>query len=143
VSWDEEEDRWRQSARDFHADEQAESQSGLSQTSDLLNAIYEFTERFIAYPSGAAHVARVLWLAHAHLMDAWVSTPRLPFLSAEPSSGKTRVLEISELLVLTAVEAINVAPAYLFRKVGDDESPPGGNCARVPRAARAQRIQRL
>src|SRR5262245_32739559 len=106
MSWDGEEERGTQSARDFHADEQAESQRG--QASDLLNAIYEFTERFIAYPSDAAHVAHVLWLAHTHLMDAWESTPRLAFLSAEPCSGKTRALEISELLVPNAVEAINV-----------------------------------
>jgi len=92
------------------------------QLSELLQAVYVFTGRFIAYPSDAAHVAHVLWVAHAHLMDAWESTPRLAFLSPEPSSGKTRALEISELLVPNGVEAINVTPAYLFRKVGDEEN---------------------
>src|SRR6187200_2344243 len=58
------------------------------------------------------------------MMEAWESTPRLAFLSAEPASGKTRALEITELLVPNAVEAINVTPAYLFRKVGDDEAKP-------------------
>ena len=82
------------------------------------------TRRFVAYPSDAAHVAHALWITHTHLMAAWESTPRLAFLSPEPASGKTRALEITELLVPNAVEAINVTPAYLFRKVGDDEAKP-------------------
>ena len=54
-------------------------------------------------------------------MASWESTPRLAFLSAEPASGKTRALEITELLVPNPVLAVNVSPAYLFRKVGSDE----------------------
>jgi hypothetical protein len=56
-------------------------------------------------------------------MPAWESTPRLAFLSPEPGSGKTRGLEVTELLVPNPVEAINVTPAYLFRKVGGEEDP--------------------
>ena len=66
----------------------------------------------------------MLWIAHTHLMDAWESTPRIAFLSPEPGSGKTRALEITELLVPRPVEAVNVTPAYLFRKVGDEDGPP-------------------
>ena len=57
-------------------------------------------------------------------MDAWESTPRIAFLSPEPGSGKTRALEITELLVPNPVEAINVTPAYLFRKVTDPAGLP-------------------
>lgn len=91
---------------------------------ELLTNVYNFLARFVCYPSEHAHVAHVLWIAHAHLMDAWESTPRLAFLSPEPASGKTRALEITELLVPNAVQAINVRPAYLFRKVGDDNAKP-------------------
>jgi hypothetical protein len=91
---------------------------------ELLADVYEFTGKFIAYPSDEAHVAHVLWIVHTHLMEAWESTPRLAFLSPEPASGKTRALEISELLVPNPVEAINVTPAYLFRKVGADNAKP-------------------
>jgi len=62
-----------------------------------------------------------LWCVHTHLMDRWESTPRLAFLSAEPASGKTRALEITELLVPNPVVAVNVSPAYLFRKVGSEQ----------------------
>src|SRR5205823_3461100 len=59
-----------------------------------------------------------------HLMHVWESTPRIAFLSPEPGSGKTRALEITELLVPRPVEAINVTPAYLFRKVSDPNGVP-------------------
>jgi hypothetical protein len=78
-----------------------------------------FVGRFVIYPSEHAKVAHVLWIAHAHLMQVWDSTPRLAFLSPEPASGKTRALEVTELLVPAPVEAVNVSPAYLFRKVGE------------------------
>jgi hypothetical protein len=90
----------------------------------LLDDVHSFLGRFVAYPSQHAHVAHVLWIAHTHLMDAWESTPRLAFLSPEPESGKTRAIEVTELLVPNAVEAINVTPAYLFRKVGNDNAKP-------------------
>ncbi|MDG4889278.1 DUF3631 domain-containing protein [Mesorhizobium sp. WSM4887] len=91
---------------------------------DLLDEVYNFVGRFVAYPSEEAHVAHVLWIAHTHMMDAWESTPRIAFLSPEPGSGKTRALEISELLVPRPVEAVNVTPAYLFRKVADEAGAP-------------------
>jgi hypothetical protein len=90
----------------------------------LLADLYAFLGRFVAYPSGHAHVAHVLWIVHTHLMDVWESTPRIAFLSPEPGSGKTRALEVSELLVPNPVEAVNVTPAYLFRKVGSDQGRP-------------------
>lgn len=90
----------------------------------LLDTVHSFLARFVAYPSDAAHVAHTLWVAHAHPMDAWESTPRIAFLSPEPGSGKTRALEISELLVPRPVEAVNVTPAYLFRKVSDPDGRP-------------------
>jgi hypothetical protein len=90
----------------------------------LLGEVHAFLGRFIAYPSEHAQVAHTLWVAHSHLMDAWDSTPRLAVLSAEPKSGKSRVLEITELLVPRPVHAVNVSPAYLFRKVGAEGGRP-------------------
>jgi hypothetical protein len=90
----------------------------------VLDDVEVLLQRFVAYPSEHARVAHVLWVAHTHLMDAWESTPRIAFLSPEPGSGKTRALEITDLLVPRPVEAINVTPAYLFRKVGASEGMP-------------------
>ena len=90
----------------------------------ILNDIHNFIGRFVAYPSEHAHVAHTLWLAHTHNMDVWDSTPRLAAISPEPECGKSRVLEISEVLVPRPVESVNVTPAYLFRKVADEEGRP-------------------
>lgn len=90
----------------------------------ILDDISVYLARFVSYPSEHCHVAHVLWIAHTHFMDAWDSTPRLAVLSPEPGSGKSRVLEVTELLVPRAVEAVNVTPAYLFRKVGDAQGRP-------------------
>ena len=89
-----------------------------------LNAVEAFLRRFVAYPGEHECVAHVLWCAHTHLMDEWESTPRIAFLSTEPGSGKSRALEASELVVPNPVEAVNVTPAYLFRKVGSEEGRP-------------------
>lgn len=91
---------------------------------ELLGEVCEFLGRFIAYPSEHARIAHALWIAHTHAMGAWESTPRIAFLSPEPGSGKTRALEVSELLVPRPVEAVNATPAYLFRKVSDPAGPP-------------------
>jgi len=91
---------------------------------EILDAVHAFLGRFVIYPSKEAHDAHVLWIAHTHVMEAWESTPRIAFLSPEPASGKTRALEVAELLVPNPVEAINVSPAYLFRKVGGEDGLP-------------------
>ncbi len=90
----------------------------------MLDEVHALLGRFVAYPSQHAHVAHTLWIGHAHAMGAWESTPRIAFLSPEPGSGKTRALEITETLVPRPVEAVNVTPAYLFRKVGDEAGRP-------------------
>src|SRR5262249_33025376 len=97
--------------------DKAEPKSGAS----VLEKTYAFIGRFVAYPSDHARVAHTLWIAHAHLMDRWDSTPRLFFSSAEPASGKSRALEVTELLVPNPMTAVNVTPGYLCRKVGAEE----------------------
>jgi Protein of unknown function (DUF3631) len=90
----------------------------------LLDEVFDFLGRFIAYPSAHAQVAHTLWIAHTWLMEAWESTPRIAFLSPEPGSGKSRCLEVTGPLVPRPVHAVNVTPAYLFRKVADPDGRP-------------------
>ncbi len=90
----------------------------------LLEDVERMLLKFVAYPSEHARIAHVLWIAHTHAMTLWESTPRIAFLSPEPGSGKTRALEITELLVPRPVEAVNTTPAYLFRKVSDPDGAP-------------------
>ena len=55
-------------------------------------------------------------------MDAWDSTPRIAFLSAEPAREKPEPGDHG-IVGPYAVSAVNVSPAYLFRKVGREEGP--------------------
>jgi len=87
-----------------------------------LDLVEAYLSRFVAYPSEHALVAHTLWIAHTHLMGCWESTPRIAFNSPERGSGKTRALEVTEVLVPNPIHAVNVTPAYLFRKVGDEEA---------------------
>ncbi|MBU6509349.1 MAG: DUF3631 domain-containing protein [Gammaproteobacteria bacterium] len=91
---------------------------------EILAAAHAFIGRFVAYPSEHAHVAHTLWIVHTHLMNEWETTPRLAFLSPEPASGKSRALEATAALVPRPVHAVNVTPAYLFRKVGGADGLP-------------------
>jgi len=90
----------------------------------LFTELHAFLGRFVVYPSEDARIAHTLWIGHAHLMDAWESTPRIAFLSPEAKSGKTRALEITELLVPRPIMAVNVSPAALFRMVGSEKGLP-------------------
>ena len=91
----------------------------------LFDDVRDFVCRFVCHPTGHAAIAHVLWVVHAHLMSAWESTPRLAFLSPEPGSGKTRALEVTQLLVPNPIATMNATSAYLFRRCGsqDDGTP--------------------
>ena len=83
----------------------------------LLDDVHGFIARFVAFPSeGAAH-AVTLWAAHCHAPGSFDSTPRLALLSPEPGSGKTRVLEVLELLTPAPMHALNASVAAIFRSI--------------------------
>ncbi|MDX3429497.1 DUF3631 domain-containing protein [Streptomyces sp. ME01-18a] len=90
----------------------------------LLEEVEAFHRRFNVFPREAAYVAVALWDAHAHLLDAFDSTPRLAFLSPEPGSGKSRALEVVETLVPRPMLAVNARAAALFRSVSDPAGRP-------------------
>jgi Protein of unknown function (DUF3631) len=83
----------------------------------LLDDVEAFIRRFCALPSEAAYVAVTLWAAHTHLAARFDSTPRLALLSAEKQSGKTRTLELLELLCVGAEMLSDASPAFMFRRI--------------------------
>jgi hypothetical protein len=109
-----------QAYRDARHAERVEAGKGID-GAKLLDRVYEFLGRFVAYPSKDARVAHVLWIAHTHLMECWDTTPRLTFLSLEPGSGKSRALELTEALALSPILVANVTPAYLFRRAAQEQ----------------------
>jgi hypothetical protein len=87
----------------------------------VLNDIYDFLGRFIVYPSDETRVAHTLWIAHAHLIDEWYITPRLLFLSPTRETGKTRAMQVTNLLVPNGILTVNATAPYIFRRLAEQE----------------------
>src|SRR3954468_19179364 len=80
----------------------------------LIDDVSAFLARFVAFPSLHELNAVALWAVHAHALgieECFESTPRLALLSPEPGSGKTRVLEVLELLVHDPLHVLNASAA--------------------------------
>ncbi len=83
----------------------------------LLDDVAAFLRSYVAFPSAHAGVAVMLWAAHTHLVAHFDSTPRLALLSPEKQCGKSRVLELLELLCAGAETLSDASPAYLYRRI--------------------------
>jgi len=81
----------------------------------LLTLTENFIRRFCAFPNEHALVAVTLWVAQAHMVEHFYTTPRLALLSPEAGSGKTRVLEVLDLLVPESMFCLSASPAAIFR----------------------------
>ena len=84
----------------------------------ILDHVDRFLARFVAFPSVQARHAVTLWVAHTHLIDCFDDTPRLILSSPEKQSGKTRTLEVLELLVPAPEPCISPSAPVLFRIIG-------------------------
>jgi hypothetical protein len=82
----------------------------------LLDDVCTFVRRFVVLDDAQAD-AVTLWSAHAHIFDAFGVTPYLAITSAEKRSGKTRLLEVLELVVREPLQTANISDAALFRVV--------------------------
>jgi hypothetical protein len=87
---------------------------------DLLDAVEVFVRRFCVIDDAQA-AAATLWAAHTHAIDAAMATPYLYASSAEPESGKTRLLEALRELVRNPLMTMNVSDAALFRALDKRE----------------------
>ncbi len=85
---------------------------------ELLDEVAAFLESYVIFPGRHAAAAVALWAAHTHLVSRFESTPRLALLSPEKQCGKSRVLELLELLCAGAETLSDASPAYLYRRIG-------------------------
>lgn len=85
----------------------------------VLDQVTAFVSRFSAFPSRHCAPTLALWYAHTHIADRLYVTPRLILDSAEPGSGKTRVLEVAQYLVAAPEMTVSATRAALFRLVGE------------------------
>jgi hypothetical protein len=82
----------------------------------VLDDVRRFIRRFVMLDDAQAD-ALTLWAAHTHVFGAFGCTPYLAITSAEKRSGKTRLLEVLELVVREPLQTANISDAALFRVV--------------------------
>ena len=85
----------------------------------LLDDVESMLRRFLALPGEHCYVGVTLWAAHTHFIGRLETTPRLACLSPEPGSGKTRVLEVLDVLCANPLMALDISMAAFFRIVED------------------------
>jgi hypothetical protein len=82
----------------------------------LLDDVARFVRRFVVM-SETQTVAVALWIAHTHALDAADTTPYFALTSAAKRSGKSRLLEVIELLVRAPLPTASISDAALYRAI--------------------------
>ena len=83
----------------------------------LLTDLRSFVRRYVVLAESQLTTV-VLWIAHTWGIDAFDVTPYVAAMSAEPRSGKSRLQEVTELLVKKPWRVTQPSEAVLFRKIG-------------------------
>jgi Protein of unknown function (DUF3631) len=86
----------------------------------LLEKVIRFVRRFVVLSSAQATIV-ALWIFHTHALRAAETTPYLAITSAEKQCGKTRLLEVLQLLVANPWFTGRLTAAVLIRKIDADE----------------------
>jgi hypothetical protein len=87
----------------------------------VLDEIAAFIRRFVFFKEPRYADVLALWIAHTWAFDAATVTPYVWLYSPEMGSGKTRTLEVLELLVRAPWRAIEPTEAVLFRKIAAEK----------------------
>lgn len=84
----------------------------------MIEGPEEFIRRFCILPN-AAYLPLATWAAATHLPDSFDTFPYIALLSPAKRCGKTRVLEVLELLTSKAWRGTSATSAALFRMMED------------------------
>jgi hypothetical protein len=90
-----------------------------SEGEQLLDSLITFLRCYVVMSEPQA-IAVALWIVHTHALDAAEQSPLLAITSAEKQSGKTRLLDVLELLVAKPWRVITPSEAVVFRKIDVD-----------------------
>jgi uncharacterized protein DUF3631 len=111
---------WRATAGTLRLAATPAAASGpIADPAELLDRVAAFISRFSVFPDQHCAPTLALWYAHTHAVQHFYTTPRLILDSAEPGSGKTRVLEVAQHLVAKPEMTISITTAAIFRLLAD------------------------
>lgn len=85
----------------------------------LLDRVHAFLTEHMAFTLPEQADAVTLWVAHTHAMSVAECTPRLSIQSAEKQSGKTRLLELLDLLCYKPMPVASISQAAMYRVIED------------------------
>ena len=86
-------------------------------TAELLEDVLAVLDRYVVLPGEAERIAVALWTLHSWAFEAAHATPYLLVVSPERRAGKTRLLEILELLIARPWRVAGGSEAAMFRKI--------------------------
>lgn len=88
-------------------------------TATLLAYVDNILRRFVHFPNGGEHarLALSLFVLHTHAAEATMVTPYVYVKSPQKRSGKTRLLEVLELVCSAPIRAASITEAALFQSI--------------------------
>ena len=92
-----------------------------SPLADLLDDLLSILRRYVIFASLHQAHAVTLWIVHTHVINQFDQTPYLWISSAEKQSGKSRLLDVCEILVDKSWRAVLPTEAVVFRKIERDQ----------------------
>jgi hypothetical protein len=87
---------------------------------DLAEQVREQFTRYVAFHADYADAEAdvlTLWTLHTHTFGAAEITPYLLISAPTPSAGKSRIIDVAQLLVRQAQVVVDPSPASLFRMI--------------------------
>lgn len=100
-------------------DDQAEelfTPEEIKATSPLVYDLMVFIRRYVVMSRPQLLVV-ALWIMHTHAIEAFEQTPYLAVTSPEKQCGKTRLLEVLELLVARPWKVVAPSEAVMYRYI--------------------------
>ena len=82
----------------------------------LVDDLMDFIGRFVVM-SDDQRLIVALWVIHTHCLDAFEQTPYLAVTSPEKQCGKSRLIEVLEVLVVQPWVSILPSEAVLYRRI--------------------------
>lgn len=83
----------------------------------ILDDIITFVKRFVIFADPIHYDILALWILHTHAFDAAYATPYIYVTSAEPQCGKTRTIEIAEMLARNPKSTARMSPGALYAAI--------------------------
>jgi len=89
----------------------------------IVADLYRILNRYVVFPSHYQPIVIALWIVHTWLLDAFDYTPYLSVFAAAKRSGKSRVLEVLNLLCRNPRLTSGGSSAALIRTVNEANPP--------------------